>query len=70
MNKEITFHINNLAYSITIDERLESKLTQYIDISKNLSTKELLFAYLKLSQDYVKFEEDVEKISQKLVEFE
>lgn len=70
MNKEITFHINNLAYSITIDERLECKLTQYIDISKNLSTKELLFAYLKLSQDYVKFEEDVEKISQKLVEFE
>lgn len=69
MSKEITFHINNMAYTINVDETMEEQLTKYLDKSKNNGTKELLAAYIQLSQEYMQFKQEVEKISNKLSRF-
>ena len=68
MNKSITFHVNNMAYSIDIDTALEKDLTKYVNINSNLSTKELLVAYLRITQEYNNFKDEVSRISQKLPE--
>ncbi|QKF73049.1 hypothetical protein AFAEC_0874 [Aliarcobacter faecis] len=69
MNKDITFHINNLAYTINVDEELEKELCKYLDLSKNNDTKELLIAYLNLSQEFRVFRKNVEEITEKLSGF-
>ncbi|RBQ28239.1 hypothetical protein ACNSOS_02545 [Aliarcobacter vitoriensis] len=66
MTKELTFHINNMAYTITADEELEQELCKYLDINKNNETKALLLAYLKLTQEYRTFKKEVEDIANKL----
>ena len=69
MNKEVTFHINNMAYTVTIDERIYKDLSKYLDLNKNNDIKDLLVAYLKLSQEYHLFRNDVEEITNKLSRF-
>ena len=69
MNKEVTFHINNMAYTVTIDERIYKDLSKYLDLDKNNDKKDLLVAYLKLSQEYHLFRNDVEEITNKLSRF-
>lgn len=69
MNKDITFHINNMAYTINVDEKLEKELSKYLDLTKNNDTKDLIIAYLHLSQEYRTFKKDVEKITEKLSGF-
>lgn len=69
MNKEITFHINNMAYTISLDENIVKELTKYLDLENNNDTKDLLAAYIRLSQEYTKFKTDVDQISDKLARF-
>lgn len=69
MSKQVTFHINNMAYTITIDESIEKELSKYLDLDKNNDVKELLIAYLKLSQEYGNFKKEIEAISDKLSRF-
>ena len=69
MNKDVTFHINNLAYTITVDEELEKELCKYLSLSKNNDTKELLIAYLNLSQEFRMFKKKKKKITEKLSGF-
>lgn len=69
MSKQVTFHINNMAYTISIDESIEKELSKYLDLNKNNDVKELLIAYLKLSQEYGKFQKEIEEISNKLSRF-
>lgn len=61
--KSITFHINNEAYTVDIgedlDNKLEDGLKKFLTTEKNLSTAELLLAYLRKSQELVNFEEEV-----------
>lgn len=63
MNKNITFHINNEAYTINIGEdphnHLENGLTKFLDLEKGLSTQDLLLAYLRKSQELVSLEEEI-----------
>jgi len=66
VTKELTFHINNMAYTITVDTELEQELCKYLDINKNNETKALLLAYLKLTQEYRTFKKEVEDIANKL----
>ena len=66
MNKKITFHIDNMAYSINIDESLEKELTKFLPCDKSLTTKELLYAYLCKTQEHHSFKNEVEKLSSKL----
>lgn len=69
MNKEITFHINNMAYTINVDENIQKELAKYLDLSKNNDTRDLLAAYIRLSQEYNTFKKDVESITEKLSRF-
>jgi len=69
VNKEVTFHINNMAYTVNVDDNIFKELTKYLDISKNNDTKDLLVAYLRLSQEYHVFKKDVEDITNKLARF-
>ena len=59
MTKDLTFHINNKAYTISGDEELEKELCKYLDTDKNNDTKSLLLAYLKLNQEYRTFRKEV-----------
>lgn len=63
MNKNITFHINNEAYTIDIGEdpnnHLRDGLKKFLTTEKNLSTAELLLAYLRKSQELVTLEEQI-----------
>ena len=69
MSKDIIFHINNMAYTIeNIDDTLESDLSRHLNIKENISTKELLLAYLRITQEYNNFKDEVEEISNKLPE--
>jgi hypothetical protein len=69
VNKEITFHINNMAYTINVDENIQKELAKYLDLSKNNDTRDLLAAYIRLSQEYNTFKKDVESITEKLSRF-
>lgn len=69
MSRDIIFHINNMAYTIDdIDESLEKDLRKHLNIEHNIQTKELLLAYLRITQEYNMFKKDVEKISEKIPE--
>lgn len=69
MNKEVTFHINNMAYTINVDENIYKELTKYLDLDKNNDTRDLLAAYIRLSQEYNVFKRDIENITDKLSRF-
>ena len=69
MNKEVTFHINNMAYTINVDEKIHKELSKYLVLSKNNDTRDLLAAYIRLSQEYNVFQKDVEDITNKLSRF-
>lgn len=69
MNKEITFHINNMAYTINVTPNMEKELTKFLDLEKNNDTKDLLAAYIRITQEYSTFKEDVNQLSSKLARF-
>ena len=69
MNKEVTFHINNMAYTINVDEKIHKELSKYLDLSKNNDTRDLLAAYIRLSQEYIVIQKDGEDITNKLSRF-
>jgi hypothetical protein len=69
VTKDLTFHINNKAYTISGDEELEKELCKYLDTDKNNDTKSLLLAYLKLNQEYRTFRKEVEDIANKIAGF-
>jgi len=69
VNREVTFHINNMAYTVNVNDNIYKELSKYLDLSKNNDTKDLLIAYLHLSQEYHLFKKDVEEITNKLARF-
>ncbi len=66
MENRLTFHINNMAYTIGVDEVLEKELRKYLDVSKNNSTKELLAAYIRMTQEHTLLKQELETISNKI----
>ena len=68
-SKEITFHINNMAYTINVDENIYKELSKYLNLEKNNDTRDLLAAYIRLSQEYNVFKKDIEDITNKLSRF-
>jgi hypothetical protein len=69
VNKEVTFHINNMAYTINVDECIYKELTKYLNLEKNNDIKDLLVAYLRLSQEHHSLKKDIEDITNKLSRF-
>ena len=68
-SKEVTFHINNLAYTVNVDESIFGEISKYLDLEKNNDIKDLLIAYLRLSQEYHVLKKDIEDITKKLSRF-
>lgn len=68
MNRDITFHIDNMAYTLNIDTELEKEMNKFLPKDKTLSTKELLYAYICKCQEHYNFKEEISKISDKLPE--
>jgi hypothetical protein len=67
--KEVTFYINNMAYTLNVDDNIKSGLTKYLDLNGNHDTKDLLKAYVELTYEYKQFQEEVENITNKLIGF-
>ena len=72
--KDITFHINNSAYTINIGEdptnTLENGLKKFLTTEKNLDTQELLLAYLRKTQELVQYEENLKELLLKIPNLE
>lgn len=66
MMKDITFHINNVAYTVNIGEDPEHKLEQgvrkFLDLERNLHIEDLISAYLKKTNELIEFEEKLKII--------
>jgi hypothetical protein len=69
VNKDIVFHINNMAYTINVNPSMEKELTKFLDLEKNNDTKDLLAAYIRITQEYSTFKNGVDQISTKLARF-
>lgn len=69
MENKLTFHINNMAYTINVDEGLKEELTRNLDTNKNIDTKELLAAYIRLAQEFNSTKQDLEQITDKIPNF-
>lgn len=68
--KKLTFHIDNMAYSFNVDTELEKEISKFLPSDKNLTTKELLYAYICKSQEHYNFKNEILKISEKLPDAE
>lgn len=66
MGNKVTFHINNMAYTIEVDKALEEELTKHLRKDESLDTRELLAAYIRIAQEHVSMKEDLELISNKI----
>lgn len=55
-----------MAYTIVVDEKIAKEITRYLDLDKNLDTRELLAAYIRISQEFSSFKNDLEEISEKI----
>lgn len=58
-----------MAYTINVDDALKEELTRNLSFDRNIDTKELLAAYIRLAQEAIKMKEDIEKISDKIPNF-
>ena len=43
-SKEVTFHINNMAYTVNVDDCIYKELSKYLKLDKNNDIKDLLIA--------------------------
>ena len=68
-SREVTFHINNMAYTVNVDDCIYKELSKYLKLDNNNEIQDLLIAYLRLSQDYHVLKKDVEDITKKLSRF-
>ena len=55
-----------MAYTINVDESLKAEMTRNLPSDRNIDTKELLAAYIRLSQEFSQFKQDLEAISDKI----
>ncbi len=58
-----------MAYTINVDEEMEEQLTKYLELDKENNTKDLLAAYIRITQEYSTFKKEVEQITEKLARF-
>jgi hypothetical protein len=73
-HKEIIFRINNMAYTVDIgydlDNEVEGGLKNFLNLAENISTQELLLAYLRKTQELIYFKKDIENQVEDLINFE
>lgn len=66
MENKLTFHINNMAYTVNVNDTLEKEMTKYLPVDRNIDTKELLAAYIRITQEFTQFKSDLEILSDKI----
>ena len=72
-HKEIIFHINHMAYTVDIgydlDNEVEGGLKKFLNLTENISTQELLLAYLRKTQELIYLQKDIENQVEGLMNF-
>ena len=58
-----------MAYTINVDSNMEIELTKYLDKEKSNDTKDLLAAYIRITQEYTSFKNEIDKLSDKLANY-
>ncbi len=62
----MTFYINNMAYTINVDEELEPDISKFLSLEQHINTQDLLLAYIRRTQEFHNFKKEIEEISNKL----
>jgi len=62
----MVYDINNLSYTFEANTELKEELIKFLPTGKNLTTQDLLIAYVKKSSELIAFRKEVEQLSQKL----
>ncbi len=68
-NSEINFHINHMVYTINVDEDLRREITKHLDPEKTNDTKDLLAAYIRITQEFAQYKKNLQEISNKLEKY-
>ena len=55
-----------MAYTINVDADLENDLKTFLPLDENVTTQQLLLAYIRKTQEFSKFKKEIEDISNKL----
>ena len=55
-----------MAYTVVVDNDLKVELTKHLTTEKNLDTRELLAAYIRISQELTKIKKDLNTLSDKI----
>jgi hypothetical protein len=63
MNSDLTFFINNLVYTIEVEDDLKEELTEFLNDNENLDTKDLLYAYVQKVRELLEIKKDIKKIT-------
>ncbi|MGB6328756.1 MAG: hypothetical protein WBF48_07490 [Halarcobacter sp.] len=66
MENNLTFHINNMAYTITVDDKFREDVVKHLSSDKNLDTREVLAAYLRVTGELYNLKQDLEVLSDKI----
>lgn len=67
--EEVTFIIDNLGYTVSLEQNIKDELLRHLDQNKNNTTKDLFAAFIKLSKEYNNFKDEIQKIDEKLKRF-
>ncbi|MBS9782812.1 MAG: hypothetical protein KGV43_03325 [Arcobacter sp.] len=59
-----------MAYTFKVNKELKEHLLKFLDPSKHNDTKDLLAAYVQMTEEHLRMKEEIEKISDKLARFE
>jgi len=44
LKKKMTFYINNMAYTINVEEELEPEISKFLSLEQHINTQDLLLA--------------------------
>jgi len=65
MSKSITFYINHEAYTIEIgddyDNAISNGIKKFLSTDEHHSTKDLLLAYIRKTEELINFERDIQR---------
>lgn len=66
-NKTLNIPINHKFYSVDIgkdkDNAIENGIKKFLDLDKNLSTQDILLAYIQKTHELVALEKSLEEVS-------
>jgi len=69
----LTFHINNLSYTVNLDDsdssaELEKELRKNLPENKNIDTKTLFMLYVQQINEFLAYKNEINKIVEKISE--